>query len=122
MIRLKNAPGTPDPLEMPVPELLLLAEHKNQPVGFSVTLPDFNEAIRLDPTKAEYYFKRGIAYEKTKDFKKASESFATAIEFDKKHAGAYRHMAAAMKSLNRPQSAIEYQQKADELAPPKKTK
>ena len=32
--------------QMAVPELLLLAEHKNQPVGFSVTLPDFNEAIR----------------------------------------------------------------------------
>src|SRR5262249_37890600 len=32
--------------QMAVPELLLLAEVAGQPVGFCVTLPDFNEAIR----------------------------------------------------------------------------
>jgi GNAT superfamily N-acetyltransferase len=32
--------------QMAVPELLLLAEVDKQPVGFCVTLPDFNEAIR----------------------------------------------------------------------------
>jgi len=32
--------------QMAVPELLLLAEVEGQPVGFCVTLPDFNEAIR----------------------------------------------------------------------------
>jgi GNAT superfamily N-acetyltransferase len=32
--------------QMAVPDLLLLAEAAGQPVGFCVTLPDFNEAIR----------------------------------------------------------------------------
>jgi GNAT superfamily N-acetyltransferase len=32
--------------QMAVPELLLLAEVESQPVGFCVTLPDFNEAVR----------------------------------------------------------------------------
>lgn len=29
-----------------VPELLLLAEYEGEPIGFSMTLPDFNEALR----------------------------------------------------------------------------
>jgi GNAT superfamily N-acetyltransferase len=32
--------------EMAVPEFLIVAEHAGQPVGFSITLPDFNEAIK----------------------------------------------------------------------------
>ena len=32
--------------DMAIPELVLLAEIDNQPVGFSITLPDWNEAIR----------------------------------------------------------------------------
>ena len=53
---------------------------------------------------------------------KASESFSAAIEFDKNHAGAHRHMADALQNLGRSELATQYRQKADQLAPPKKTR
>jgi Tfp pilus assembly protein PilF len=66
--------------------------------------------------------KRGIAYERLGENEKASQSFASAIEFDNKNVRAYRHMADVMQSLGRSELATEYRQKADELAASEKPK
>ena len=87
---------------------------------YKKAIADFNDAIRLEPANAEYYFKRGLAYQQLGDHKRASESFSAAIEFDKNHAGAHRHMAEALQTLGRRELATQYRQKADQLAPPKK--
>ena len=89
--------------------------------NYKKAIVDFNDAIRLDPANADYYFKRGVAYQQMGDHQKASESFSAAIEFDKSHAGAHRHMAEALDKLGRGELATQYRQKADQLAPPKKT-
>ncbi len=88
---------------------------------YTKAISDFNDAIRLEPANAEYYFKRGIAYQQLGDHQKASESFSAAIEFDKGHAGAHRHMAEALDKLGRSELATQYRQKAEQLAPPKKS-
>jgi GNAT superfamily N-acetyltransferase len=33
-----------------VPELVVFAEHERRPIGFAVALPDFNEALRANPS------------------------------------------------------------------------
>lgn len=40
----------------------------------------FNEVIRLDPAKSDGYFGLGMVYEKRKEWEKASEAYAKAIE------------------------------------------
>lgn len=88
---------------------------------YNKAISDFNDAIRVDPTNADYYFKRGVAYQLLGNNQKASESFAAALDFDKNHAGAHRHMAEVMQALGRTELATQYRQKADQLAPTKKT-
>jgi tetratricopeptide (TPR) repeat protein len=83
-------------------------------------LADFNDAVRLEPTNSDYYYKRGLAYEALGDYQKASESFAAAIEFNNNHAAAYRHLAEAMQRLGRTELATQYRQRATELTAPKK--
>ena len=87
---------------------------------YKKAVDDFSEAVRLEPTRAEHYFKRGMAYEQLGEHEKASDSFASAIELDNKHAAAYRHMAQTMQALGHADLASEYQQKADKLAPAEK--
>jgi tetratricopeptide (TPR) repeat protein len=87
--------------------------------NYKKAIADFNDAIRLEPANAEYYFKRGLALEQMGDHQKASDSYSAAIEFDKNHAGAHRHMAEALDRLGRNELATQYRQKADQLAPPK---
>jgi tetratricopeptide (TPR) repeat protein len=89
--------------------------------NYKKAIADFNDAIRLEPTNADYYFKRGLAYEQMGDTQRASDSYSAAIEFDKNHAGAHRHMADALQKSGRSELATSYRQKADKLAPPKKT-
>jgi tetratricopeptide (TPR) repeat protein len=89
--------------------------------NYKKAVADFNDAIRLDPANADYYFKRGMAYQQMGDHQKASESFSAAIEFEKTHAGAHRHMAEALDKLGRSELANQYRQKAEQLAPQKKT-
>jgi tetratricopeptide (TPR) repeat protein len=87
---------------------------------YDKAVADFNDAIRLEPANAEHYFKRGVAYERLNDHEKAAASFASAIEFNDKHAAAYRHMASTMQTLGRSELANEYRQKAESLGPAKK--
>ena len=83
---------------------------------YDKAVADFNEAIRLNPTEAEHYFKRGLAYKELRELEKASNSFASAIEKNDEHAGAYRHMALTQQALGRTELANEYRQKAEALA------
>ncbi len=88
---------------------------------YDKAIDNFNEAIRLDPAHADYYFKRGLAYQQLGDNQKASESYASAIEFDKNLVGAYRHMAEVMQALGHTELADQYRQRAEQLAPQKKS-
>ncbi len=87
---------------------------------YEKALADFSDAVRLEPTNPDYYFKRGLAYEALGNFEKASESFAAAIEFNNEHAAAYRHLSDTMQQLGRTDLATQYRSRADQLDPPKK--
>jgi len=57
--------------------------------NYKKAVADFNDAIRLDPANAEYYFQAPVwPIKQMGDHQKASESFSAAIEFEKTHAGA----------------------------------
>jgi Tfp pilus assembly protein PilF len=85
---------------------------------YQKAVDDFNEAIRLEPTRASHYFKRGIAYSELGEHEKASSSFASAIQYDEEHEPSYRRMAQTMQALGHSELAREYLQKAASLAPP----
>jgi Tfp pilus assembly protein PilF len=80
---------------------------------------DFDDAIRLEPANSDYYFKRGVAYERMGNNEKAALSFASALEFNEKHEPSHRHMADVQQSLGNSEMSNEHRQKARELAPPK---
>ena len=84
-------------------------------VNFEKAIDDFNEAIRLEPTEAEHYFRRGLAYNQIGDSKLASKSFANAVEFDKQHVEAHRHLSTTMARLGKNKQADEHRRIADKL-------
>jgi tetratricopeptide (TPR) repeat protein len=82
---------------------------------FDKALSDIDEAIRLEPTESDHYFKRGVIYEKKGKLQEAADSFVSAIKFNDKNVLAYRHAAKALATLGHSDLAAEYNKKADEL-------
>ena len=62
---------------------------------YAKALTDFNDAIRIEPTESDHYFKRGMVYEKLGKNQEAADSFTSAIKFNDKNVEAYRHGATA---------------------------
>ena len=52
-------------------------------------IPDFTEAIRLEPKAADAYYNRGVAYRKKGEPDKAIPDFTDAIRLEPKNANAY---------------------------------
>jgi tetratricopeptide (TPR) repeat protein len=82
---------------------------------------DLDEAIRLEPANADFYFKRGVAYERLGNNEKADVSFSSALEFNKNHQAAHRHLADVKQALGDTAAATKHRQRANELAPPQRT-
>ena len=58
-------------------------------------IADYNEAIRLDPHNARFYYDRGIAYRRQGDIDRAMTDLSEAIGLDPRHAGAYNERGYA---------------------------
>ena len=82
---------------------------------FRKAVANFNEAIRIEPTEPDHFYKRGIAYLKLEEPQKAFNSFDLAILNDENNAEALRGAATALRLLGRDSLANEYQNKADAL-------
>ncbi len=50
-------------------------------------IDDYNEAIRLAPMRAQFYFNRGCAYADRRDFKQAIADFSEAVRLNPKYQG-----------------------------------
>ena len=64
-------------------------------------------AISLNKTHPDYYFQRGIAKERLKEFKDAIGDFNHAIRIDRKMSRAYRHRGDAHYFLNDYETAVD---------------
>jgi tetratricopeptide (TPR) repeat protein len=84
---------------------------------YDKAIADFTAAIRLEPTNADYYYRRGLAYMGLGDFQKAAESLTNAVQRNEKHAAASRALADALDRLGRSPEANQYRQRTNQLAP-----
>ena len=55
---------------------------KAQAKKWDEAVADFDEAVRLDPTNAEFFDKRGSLHFNCKRFKEAAADFAEAVRLD----------------------------------------
>ena len=70
-------------------------------------IADFNEAIRLDPSLAEPYNNRGVAYQDKGDYDRAVADYTEAITIDPSHAAiAYRNRGHLFETQGRREEAI----------------
>ncbi|MDR3623357.1 MAG: tetratricopeptide repeat protein [Paludisphaera borealis] len=64
-------------------------------MDFDLAIADFNEAIRLEPGEACYYYNRGKAWNARQDYEKAIADFDKAICLDPEEPDAYTNRADA---------------------------
>jgi tetratricopeptide (TPR) repeat protein len=69
--------------------------HYSRKGEYDRAIPDFDEAIRLDPKFAQAYNNRGIAYNNKGSYDRAIADFDEAIRLDSKNAAAYTNRGRA---------------------------
>ena len=73
--------------------------------GYTKSLEDYDRAIRLNPSNAEYYYLKGISYGWLGDFRKSHESYGKALEInpdDTRYLNEFEAMSAVIeKYLNK---------------------
>jgi Flp pilus assembly protein TadD len=78
---------------------------------------DFSEAIRLEPSNAQHYFKRGVALAKRGLADRAVSSYNEAIRLDPKYAEAYYNRGVAYSQLGKSAEASRDRAQALQLNP-----
>ncbi|MEM9351506.1 MAG: tetratricopeptide repeat protein [Planctomycetota bacterium] len=82
--------------------------------SFQKAINNFNQAIRNEPSEANHYYLRGITHERLGEYQKALDSYQLAILNNPESADYYRAAANALRELDRPELAAEYDAKAAE--------
>jgi tetratricopeptide (TPR) repeat protein len=78
---------------------------------------DFNEAIRLDPNSANFYFNRAMAYTLMQNYDQAIDDFTAVIRIDPKNVEAYNNRGLIYASKREYDSAIADYDRAIALTP-----
>ena len=73
---------------------------------FEKAINEFSEAIKNDPSNAEYYTNRAMIYAQTKQIKQAIDDSSKAISLDSNNTIAYRTRGMAYASLDQNDEAI----------------
>lgn len=74
---------------------------------FKEALDDYNNAIRIDSSEADYFLNRGLIYEKLNQSANAYADYTKAIRLDEKFEKAWLNRANLLTRLGRWQDAIE---------------
>ena len=80
--------------------------------SYKKAIDNFNHAIRHEPSEASHYYLRGLTHNLMKDYQKALDSFQLAILNDPQMKKAYVAAAEALRKLDRPELAAEYDAQA----------
>ena len=105
-----------DPLYVPARINRALAYY-NDMGDYTAAANDFSEAIRLEPTNAAHYFKRGVAYAKHGMTERAIASYSEAIRLDPKLAEAYYNRGVAYANIGKSAEASRDRAQAQQLNP-----
>jgi serine/threonine protein kinase/Tfp pilus assembly protein PilF len=85
---------------------LMLSRRFAHPARIAAAIPEFSEAIRIDPRSTEALNARGVAYMKQKAWKMAEADFSRVIELDPKADGPYSHRGWARGALGNVDGAL----------------
>jgi protein O-mannosyl-transferase len=88
----------------------LLDGVKNYPAAMNI----YNRLIAIEPAKADYYYKRGVARFNMGDAKDAVDDFLKEINANPKDASCLWDLSLSYKSLNDYRQAIQFGQKAEQ--------
>jgi serine/threonine-protein kinase len=92
------------------------ARKLNQDEHFAEAIPQFTEAIKLNPSHALAYNGRGWAHFRLKQYTEAAADFDEAIKLNPSYANAYMNRAAARRALGDKAGADADQAKFKELS------
>jgi tetratricopeptide (TPR) repeat protein/S1-C subfamily serine protease len=96
-------------------QLLKLAQGQEGEKNYPSEIDDLNQAIQLNPSDAEAYNNRGLAYLELKDYQAAIADFNQALEINPNSANAYSGRGAAYVLSGDTPSGIADLQKASQL-------
>ena len=91
--------------------------HLADSASYKKAIDDFNEAIRLQPTEALHYYRRGKAQSLQGLREKAIQSYMNAIEFDTQMGAAYDDLAIELDANGQSALASEYRRRAGAARP-----
>ncbi len=80
-------------------------------------IPDFDQAIRLDPEYPDAFNNRGVAYAGEGQYQRAIEDYDQAIRLDPNYAIAIYNRGLAAQSLGREDEAAKYFARAKDVGP-----
>lgn len=108
--------GFPSPQQPTAAETALQKGNASLSQGnLTAALQAYNQAIELDPQLAQAYFKRGMVYNKRKDYRQAEKDFTSAIGIKPKDAYSYFHRGIARYSIQDHTGALADYDKALQL-------
>ena len=81
----------------------------------SIAIVDYNKAIEMNSTIAEYFLNRGVSYRKLKKYDNSLQDVNKAIELDDKYAKAYYNRGLLMASQMKFDEAVKDYNKSIEL-------
>jgi tetratricopeptide (TPR) repeat protein len=90
---------------------------KDNPEAYADALTDFNNAIKLAPNVAKYYFNRGFLFDRTKRYNEALADYTKALELDPHSFVAYNNRGQIKRTLGDIDGAIADFKKALEIEP-----
>ena len=101
-------PDTVDVLgEEPTPSDSLPAALPQEERSWEEAIAECDEAIRLNPSDADAYFNRGVAYDNVGQFDRAIGDYDQAIRLDPDNLDTYLHRGLAYSDLGQFQNAIQ---------------
>jgi tetratricopeptide (TPR) repeat protein len=80
-------------------------------------IPDYSEAIKLKPEHADFYYSRGLAYNKMGRYDEAISDYTQAIKRKPKHADLYYSRGLAYNKMGRYDEAVSDYTQAIKLKP-----
>jgi tetratricopeptide (TPR) repeat protein len=90
------------------------AFNKYQKGDYQGAIADLNQAIRIDPHEAKFYYSRGLVHRKLLDSQAAIADYTLAIQFDPNFADAYYNRGNAYLTIgDEPEATKDYQKAAN---------